>query len=79
MSRLGHTYYKVYLFNIYYDRCGSDWGGKCHLLGECLYEVGPAPGVGNIGNTRLLLENELCVASDASAELGRQPERFIEC
>ena len=49
-----------------------------HVLGQLLHHVAAGPGVDHVGDVGLFLDDELRVARDARAELGRQRDRLVE-
>eukprot|EP00968_Pinguiococcus_pyrenoidosus_P015893 scaffold1492_cov257-Pinguiococcus_pyrenoidosus.AAC.8 len=48
------------------------------LVGERLHHVTASPRVDNVGDSRLLLKDDLRVSRDPSAELGGQSQSFVE-
>ena len=68
---LGHAAHGFHFFND-----GPGFVG--HLLRERLHHVAARPGVDHVGDVRLFLNDQLRVAGNARAELGRQGNGFVK-
>ena len=53
-------------------------GAARQFMGQTLDQVRAAPRINNVGDAGFALEEQLCIAGDAGAEIGRQGNGFIQ-